>query len=85
MGRPMLNVEDLIVLYQKLRALQGVSLEVTEGDLVSIIGSNGAGKTTLLNSISGLIPSEGGRIIWRGTPILGLSPDHICRDRKNRK
>ncbi|MFH1349630.1 MAG: ABC transporter ATP-binding protein [Pseudomonadota bacterium] len=76
----MLSVNDLIVLYQKLRALQGVSLEVTGGNLVALIGSNGAGKTTLLNSISGLIPSGGGQIIWRGSPILGLSPDHICRE-----
>lgn len=76
----MLHIKDLIVLYQKLRALQGVSIEVIEGDLVSLIGSNGAGKTTLLNCISGLIPAEKGQIIWRGTPILGLSPDHICRE-----
>jgi len=76
----MLSVNDLIVLYQKLRALQGITLKVTKGDLVALIGSNGAGKTTLLNSISGLIPAEEGRISWQGIPILGLSPDHICRE-----
>ncbi|MFH1480508.1 MAG: ABC transporter ATP-binding protein [Pseudomonadota bacterium] len=76
----MLSVNDLIVLYQKLRALQGITLKVTKGDLVALIGSNGAGKTTLLNSISGLIPAEGGRITWQGISILGLSPDHICRE-----
>ena len=76
----MLRVNDLIVLYQKLRALRGVSLEVAEGDLVALIGSNGSGKTTLLNSISGLIPAGDGRITWQGSPILGLSPDKICRE-----
>ena len=76
----MLRVNDLIVLYQKLRALRGVSLEVAEGDLVALIGSNGSGKTTLLNSISGLIPDGDGRITWQGSPILGLSPDKICRE-----
>jgi len=76
----MLSVNDLIVLYQKLRALRGVSLEVAEGDLVALIGSNGSGKTTLLNSISGLIPAGAGRITWQGTPILGMSPDNICRE-----
>ena len=76
----MLSVNDLIVFYQELRALQGVSLEVAEGDLVALIGSNGAGKTTLINSISGLIPAGGGGIMWQGTPIEGLSPDQICRE-----
>lgn len=76
----MLIVKQLVVLYQELRALQGVSLEVAEGDLVALIGSNGAGKTTLLNTISGLIPAANGKISWQGNSILGLSPDRICRE-----
>lgn len=75
----MLSVKQLVVLYQELRALQGVSLEVMEGDLVALIGSNGAGKTTLLNAISGLVPVAEGEISWQGTSIAGLSPDKICR------
>jgi branched-chain amino acid transport system ATP-binding protein len=75
----MLTVEGLIVLYQELRALRGVTLEVAEGDLVALIGSNGAGKTTLLNTISGLIPAAEGQITWQGTPMLGLPPEEICR------
>jgi len=76
----MLSVKQLVVLYQELRALQGVSLEVAEGDLVALTGSNGAGKTTLLNTISGLIPAAKGKISWQGSSILGMSPDRICRE-----
>ena len=75
----MLSVEQLVVLYQELRALRGVSLEVPQGDLVALIGSNGAGKTTLLNTISGLIPATEGQVAWQGTSISGLSADEICR------
>ncbi len=75
----MLSVEQLVVLYQELRALRGVSFEVPQGDLVALIGSNGAGKTTLLNTISGLIPATEGQVAWQGTSISGLSADEICR------
>lgn len=76
----MLAVNDLEVHYQELRALRGVSLEVTEADLVALIGSNGAGKTTLLNTISGLLPAARGHVSWRGNSILGLSADAICQE-----
>jgi branched-chain amino acid transport system ATP-binding protein len=76
----MLSVDGLVVQYQELRALRGVSLEVGEGDLVALIGSNGTGKTTLLNTISGLMPASEGQIHWQGIPVLGYSPDHICRN-----
>jgi len=76
----MLAVNDLEVHYQELRALRGVSLEVTEADLVALIGSNGAGKTTLLNTISGLLPAAKGHVSWRGNSILGLSADAICQE-----
>lgn len=76
----MLSVEDLAVGYQALRALRGVSLTVSEGDLVALIGSNGAGKTTLLNAVSGLVACSSGRILWQGRVISGMSPDRICRE-----
>jgi branched-chain amino acid transport system ATP-binding protein len=76
----MLTVNEIEVHYQELRALRGVSLEVTEADLVALIGSNGAGKTTLLNTISGLIPAVKGQVSWRGNSILGLSADVICQE-----
>jgi branched-chain amino acid transport system ATP-binding protein len=75
----MLEISDLVVSYNELRAVQGVSLAVREGDLVALIGSNGAGKTTVLNSISGLVASQGGTIAWRGKSIADLSADEICR------
>ena len=75
----MLAVNDLEVHYQELRALRGVSLEVSEADLVALVGSNGAGKTTLLNTISGLLPAVKGHVSWRGNSILGLSADAICQ------
>jgi branched-chain amino acid transport system ATP-binding protein len=76
----MLSVRELVVLYQELRALRGVTVEVQEGGLVALIGSNGAGKTTLLNTISGLIPAAQGQISWQGASISGLSADEICRE-----
>jgi branched-chain amino acid transport system ATP-binding protein len=76
----MLSVRGLVVLYQELRALRGVSIEVKSGDLVALIGSNGAGKTTLLNTISGLILAAEGHISWQGASISGLSADEICRE-----
>jgi len=75
----MLTVENLVVHYEELRALRGVSLEIKAGDLVALIGSNGAGKTTLLNTISGLIPPAEGQIMWQGIRISGSSPDTICQ------
>jgi branched-chain amino acid transport system ATP-binding protein len=74
----MLVIEDLVVRYQELRALRGVSMSMTEGDLVAIIGSNGAGKTTLMNAVSGLVPLDQGAISWNGQPLQGLTPDEIC-------
>ena len=75
----MLQVKDLVVLYQELRALQGASLEVGEGNLVALIGSNGAGKTTLLNAVSGLVSAASGNVSWQNQPLSGLRPDEICQ------
>ena len=74
----MLRVEDLVVKYQELRALHGVSMEIAERSLTALIGSNGAGKTTLLNTISGLKQPSQGEISWQGESIAGLPPDKIC-------
>lgn len=75
----MLSVRDLTVTYQELRALQGISMDISEGTLVALIGSNGAGKTTFLNTVSGLKHASRGKISWNGDPILGLTPDRICQ------
>jgi branched-chain amino acid transport system ATP-binding protein len=63
-----LKVEDLCVAYGKVEAVQKVSLDVTEGAIVTVIGPNGAGKTTLLNAVMGLLPSRG-RIDYKGEDI----------------
>jgi len=76
----MLSVNNLSVLYQELRALRRVSLEIAEGDLVALIGSNGAGKTTLMNTVSGLTTAREGTILWQDKLLSGLPPDEICRE-----
>lgn len=75
----MLRVEELEVRYQDLTALRRISLGIDDGEFVAIIGSNGSGKTTLLNCISGLIPANSGRILWKGMVVSGRPPDQVCR------
>ena len=71
----MLEVRRLSISYGGLRAVDGVSLEVRPGEIVSIIGMNGAGKTSILNAISGIVPPESGDILFEGESIGGL-PAH---------
>ena len=75
----MLRLEDVTVAYGRVAALKGVSLELREGELVSLIGANGAGKSTTLKTISGLLAPSAGRITWNGEPIAGLSPREILQ------
>jgi branched-chain amino acid transport system ATP-binding protein len=72
-----LEVCDLQVNYGSIRALNGISLNVNEGEVVALIGANGAGKTTLLNSISGFLRPEQGSIRFCGQEIQGLAPNAI--------
>jgi len=65
----LLEVEDIHTFYGNIEALKGVSLEVEEGECVTLIGSNGAGKSTTLRSISGLTPPRAGSIRFRGKRI----------------
>jgi len=60
----LLSVQDLQVAYGNILALQGISLDVHEGEIVTLIGANGAGKSTLLRTISGLVPARSGRILF---------------------
>jgi len=73
----MLEVRDVHASYGHIRALQGVSLEVQAGEIVSLIGANGAGKTTLLNTISGIISPHQGEIVLDGREITSLNPETI--------
>ncbi|HWQ31120.1 MAG TPA: ABC transporter ATP-binding protein, partial [Negativicutes bacterium] len=74
----MLKVDNLQVYYGGIHALKGVSLEINQGEIVSIIGSNGAGKSTLLNSISGFLKYKEGSISFKDTK-LGFSPNKIVK------
>jgi branched-chain amino acid transport system ATP-binding protein len=73
----MLDLEDLHVRYGNVRALQGVSLTVAQGELVALIGSNGAGKTTVLRTVSGLLRASQGRIAFEGADITRAPTDRI--------
>jgi branched-chain amino acid transport system ATP-binding protein len=66
----MLEVRDLSVSYGGLRALQGVSLVVAEGQFVTVVGPNGAGKTTLFKTICGVVPPASGSVSWEGASLL---------------
>jgi branched-chain amino acid transport system ATP-binding protein len=72
---PLLEIEDMHSYYGHIHALQGISLTVEEGEVVTLIGSNGAGKTTTLRSIHGILPPREGRIIFDGEDIQG-TPAH---------
>ena len=74
----MLSIQNVSKTFGGFRALQGVSFDVREGELLGLIGPNGSGKTTLFNCISGALQPSGGSIRFRGEEIAGLTPDAIC-------
>ena len=75
----MLNVEKLFVSYKAIKALQDVSFNVEQGEIVALIGSNGAGKTTILNTVSAIVPAISGRITFKGEDITGIPPHEIVK------
>jgi branched-chain amino acid transport system ATP-binding protein len=74
-----LKIQDLQVSYGAIRALRGISFEVKEGEIVTLIGANGAGKSTTLRTISGLVRPTGGSITFLNQDILTISPDNIVK------
>ncbi len=68
----LLEVKDLEVYYGVIQALKGISFEVNEGEIVTLIGANGAGKTTTMQSIMGLIPARHGSVVYEGLDITKL-------------
>ena len=70
-----LEVKDLEVYYGVIQAIKGISFEVNPGEIIALIGANGAGKTTTLQTITGLIPSKAGNIVYDGKDITKL-PGH---------
>ena len=73
----MLKIENLQVHYGGIQALRGISLEVPDGKIVTLIGANGAGKSTTLRTITGLVKASDGSIQWDGQELLGKSIDKI--------
>ena len=73
----MLRIDDLRVNYGGIEAVKGVTFEVPEGEIVTLIGANGAGKSTTLRAIAGLVKPASGRIHLQAEDITGLSPDRI--------
>jgi branched-chain amino acid transport system ATP-binding protein len=75
----LLEIEDVHTFYGNIEALKGISLEVEEGEIVTLIGSNGAGKSTTLRSISGLTPPRVGSVRFKGKDIGETPPQEIVR------
>ncbi len=73
----MLRLRNIRVAYGRIEVLHGVSIDIEEGEIISLIGANGAGKSTTLMAISGLVPLRGGEIIFLDQAIHGRSPDRI--------
>ena len=73
----LLSVKSLTVHYGKAMAVDNISLEVSEGGVVTIIGANGSGKSTILKALSGLTPISSGEICFQGRRIDGMAPFHI--------
>ena len=73
----MLKIDELKVSYGGIEAVKGISFEVPEGKIVTLIGANGAGKSTTLRAIAGLVKPAAGRIHLQAEDITGLSPDRI--------
>jgi branched-chain amino acid transport system ATP-binding protein len=73
----MLALHDVEAGYGNIQALHAISLEIHEGEIITLIGANGAGKSTTLMTISGVVPCRGGKIILKGQEIQGQAPDRI--------
>jgi branched-chain amino acid transport system ATP-binding protein len=75
----LLNVENIYSAYGLSRVLFGISLEVVEGECVCLLGRNGVGKTTTIRSVMGLLRPSSGRVVWKGTNIVGWAPHRVAR------
>ena len=77
--RTMLKIENLYVNYGGINALRGISLEVQDGEIVTLIGANGAGKSTTLRTITGLVKAASGSVVWNVEEMIGKSIDAIFK------
>ena len=76
----MLKIDNLNTYYGSIHALKGVSLNVQEGEIISLIGSNGAGKSTLVNTIAGLLKSKSGKIYFKNKDITNMEAHKIVKE-----
>ena len=79
MSAPLLQVSGIETYYGPIQAIRGVSIDVPEGKIVTVLGANGAGKTTILRTISGVLDADRGEIIFQGQSIAGQTPDRVMR------
>jgi branched-chain amino acid transport system ATP-binding protein len=79
MGAPILTLRNIETYYGPIMAIRGVSLEVPEGSIVTVLGANGAGKTTILKAISGVMDLQKGSITFEGKEIRNMDPDRVMR------
>jgi branched-chain amino acid transport system ATP-binding protein len=79
MTAPLMTVRNIETWYGPVNAIRGVSLDITLGRIVAVLGANGAGKTTLLKTIAGVIDPFKGRIEFEGQVLQGLDPDDVAR------
>ena len=79
MNEPILSIRDLKVNYGGIEAVKGISFDVQEGSIVTLIGANGAGKSSTLRAIAGLVKPASGSIIFRGDNIAGMDTSVIVR------
>ena len=76
---PLLELRNIETCYGPIMAIRGVSLEVGQSDIVTILGANGAGKTTVLKTISAAMAAQKGSVTFAGADITGLDPDRVAR------
>jgi branched-chain amino acid transport system ATP-binding protein len=77
--QPLLRAEGITKTFGAVRALNGVSISVTRGRILGLIGPNGSGKTTLFHCISGFLPMTSGEVIWQGDRVTGRRPEVLAR------
>lgn len=79
MPDPILEITGLDSHYGDFQALYGIDMQITQGEVVSVIGANGAGKTTLMRSVCGLLKNKPESILWQGRPIGALRGDQVAQ------
>jgi branched-chain amino acid transport system ATP-binding protein len=79
MSDPLLTVSNIETYYGPIMAIRGISLEVEQGKIVTVLGANGAGKTTILKTISGVMDPQKGTVVFDGREVQGQDPDKVMR------